>query len=243
MRRLVDALIACMLVGLLVGILHHSRRDRVEDDRIAEVRGALVRLREHALMHWAIAAPQRSGTTFPREPEAAWFGGPVPLNAAAPGTRPWLDIAPPDDILDHPPDPIITGREQAGFWYNPRYGLFRARVLPQATHDATLTLYNRLNDTALTSLQNEAPSARRPRTLTTMAEAPARAGSAPSTPAPIPTATSSVAAPPPAPDRGPGPVVTLRGAPEDDANTSSTPNGSRRTLRSLHRTDGSREPR
>ena len=79
----------------------------------------------------------------------AWFDNRLPTNIMVPGRQPWLDIAPAEDKSDHPPDPIISAAAQAGFWYNPNRGIFRARVLPQFTDEETLALYNQLNGTAL----------------------------------------------------------------------------------------------
>jgi hypothetical protein len=82
-----------------------------------------------------------------------------------PARQPWLDIAPPGDKSDHPSDPVITRGTQAGFWYNPNRGLFRARVAPQFNEEDTLELYNRLNNSNLRALPQpdfEQPFATRP---------------------------------------------------------------------------------
>ena len=74
------------------------------------------------------------------------------MNTAVPGRQPWLDIAPQGDHSYHPPDAVITRSDQAGFWYNPNRGIFRARVMPQWSPSATLQLYNQLNSVELEDL-------------------------------------------------------------------------------------------
>src|SRR5690606_29054642 len=71
-------------------------------------------------------------------------------------------VAPEGDTHDHPPDPVLISKEQAGFWYNPALGVFRARVPQQVTAQETLTLYNRVNGTALLSLPVSDDPARQP---------------------------------------------------------------------------------
>ena len=106
---------------------------------------------------------------FPRYISPEWFvADGLPMNATVPGRHPWLDVAPPDDHSDHPPDPVITWEGQAGIWYNPNRGVFRARVMPQWSETATLHLYNLLNDTELTRLSvSEIRGDRQPKPLMT----------------------------------------------------------------------------
>ena len=79
-------------------------------------------------------------TPFPARISPLWFDRDVPFNSLVSGRQPWIDVAPPGDMTDNPPDPVIQKAEQAGFWYNPNRGIIRARVIPQFTEVDTLNL-------------------------------------------------------------------------------------------------------
>ena len=170
MRLLIDSLIVVMLIGILVGVLLHHRGQQQHHDQLAQAREALARLHEQVLYRDALA----SGATdtdadaashgFPDRLEPAWFGGDVPSNPLAAPDHAWLDVAPDGDTKVHPPDPVLdpSSGVQAGFWYSPVAGVFRARVPAQLTVRATLELYNQVNGVALTSLPQDEDPARRP---------------------------------------------------------------------------------
>ncbi len=174
MRLLVDTLIALMLVGILVGVLLYHRQRTAELRDIALVHQSLAMLHEQAIYHGALQPlndPQDGGQAaqgenpMPATISLAWFGLSIPVNPLAPvlsGDQPWLDLAPPGDSGDHPPDPVITRPTQAAFWYNPARGIFRARIGPQFSNTQALTLYNRLNQTALQTLPTGNDSQRKP---------------------------------------------------------------------------------
>lgn len=149
MRLLIDSLIAVMLVAILGAILVHYREEQTRILRYQQVHLTLASLQEQALFRGALGEVETSPTHFPLEISVSWFDNRLPTNIMVPGRQPWLDIAPPEDSSDHPPDPVISRSDQAGFWYNPARGLFRARVMAQFTEEETLQLYNELNGTAL----------------------------------------------------------------------------------------------
>lgn len=162
MRLLIDSLIAVMLIGILAAVLLHHRHAQQQVEQYRQVHQALAALREQALYQAALREAASEEQTYPQEIDRAWFGAHLPINTVAPADHPWMDVAPEGDTHDHPPDPVLISKEQAGFWYNPALGVFRARVPQQVTAQETLTLYNRVNGTALLSLPVSDDPARQP---------------------------------------------------------------------------------
>lgn len=161
MRRVVDMLIVMLLVAVLVGLVWHYRHEQADLDDYRKVHEAISKLYEHALFQGSIEE-QTTQAGFPLMIQERWFAGNLPINVAVHPDQPWLDIAPLGDNADHPPDPVINTGEQAGFWYNPNRGLFRARVMPGFTDDETLEHYNQLNNTALKHLPRDDKPERQP---------------------------------------------------------------------------------
>ncbi len=161
-----------MLVGILGLVLVYHRHEEQRIEQYRQVHEALGSLYEQTLYHSVInpdfdyRAQDPLGLThhlhrFPTSIDPRWFEGVEPRNVLA-GSRPWLDVAPAGDAHDHPPDPILRRPDQAGFWYNPARGTFRARVPAQVTDEATVKLYNDLNNSALVRLTEEKGGSRRP---------------------------------------------------------------------------------
>ena len=164
MRRVVDILIVLLLVAVMIGLVLHYRGEQEALKNYRAVHEAISKLYEQALFQGSL----NENTTkagFPLMIYPKWFPEHLPVNVAVPDTQPWLDIAPLGDMSDHPPDPVIVDGEQAGFWYNPNRGLFRARVTLQFTEEETLTLYNQLNNTALKILPRDTKPERQPVSL------------------------------------------------------------------------------
>ncbi|GEM_PF-2501379 len=160
MRRVIDILIVLMLIAVLVGLVWHYRSEQKHLETYRTVHDSISRLYEQARFQGSLEDHGTRGG-FPLMIQTSWFKDGLPLNVAVPANQPWLDIAPIGDTGDHPPDPVITSREQAGFWYNPNRGLFRARVVPQFSEEETIELYNQLNNTALKSMPRENKAERR----------------------------------------------------------------------------------
>lgn len=149
MRLLIDSLIALILVAILGAVLVHYRDEQAKILRRQLVHQALSEMQEEAIVHGALDEVETNDAKFPLDVLEQWFDNGVPRNVFALPGCPWLDIAPPEDHSDQPPDPVIHQPTQAGFWYNPNRGIFRARVAAQFTEQATLDLYNQLNSTSL----------------------------------------------------------------------------------------------
>ena len=163
MRLVVDSLIALLLVAVLAGVLVHHLHAQHELDRYQQVHHALGKLYEQAIVNGS-NTDNPTETGFPLIMKQVWFE-PVPINVMIDPGHPWLDIAPPGDMANHPPDPIAYTKEQAGFWYNPNRGIFRARIKLQFAAADTLELYNQLNNCTLKKMPQDLNPARNPMSL------------------------------------------------------------------------------
>lgn len=158
MRLLIDTLIALMLVAILAAVLWQYRSDSRQGEQVQELHQSLARLQEQMLYRGALGETPTSPAGFPLEVSPTWFPEGLPFNNLVPGRQPWIDVAAADDPSEEPPDPILRRPDQAGFWYNPNRGIFRARVPPHFTRRATLELYNSANGTGLSSLEERTPA-------------------------------------------------------------------------------------
>lgn len=158
MKLVIESLAALMVVIALGAVVVIHRAGTVDSTKEAFVQESLARLAERTAYHAAMAAAEAETDADLKRAvrlqqiDPQWFGGDLPLNVLLEGDRPWIDVAPAGDLRDHPPDPIARTLEQAGFWYNPTLGIFRARVAPQLTDAAEIELYNRLNHSELEDL-------------------------------------------------------------------------------------------
>jgi hypothetical protein len=166
MRLLIDSIIAFMLVGLLVGVMIHHRQESAELNEVQAVHRSLGRLHEAATLHRVLDAEGDARRGYLRIVKPQWFGRDLPVNVLLGRDHPWIDVAPPGDLAEHPPDPVADASDQAGFWYNPGRGIFRARVMRQVSERETLALYNRVNGCALGSIVPDPDPARQPVALT-----------------------------------------------------------------------------
>jgi hypothetical protein len=162
MRLLIDSLIALMLAGILGGVLWHYRQEQQQIERYQGVYRSLARLQEQITLQRAVGIAEKGAAAYPPSVSPLWFEGDLPINPLLPVSQAWLDIAPPGDLSDHPPDPIAHRSEQGGFWYNPNRGLFRARIPGRLAEADTLRLYNQINHTHLTALHESDDPARSP---------------------------------------------------------------------------------
>ena len=149
MRIVIDIMIGLMLVAAVAGGLYlYNSRAQGERD-IESVRVALQQLQEQATYHRTVQSAIADRDVLLVHVHAQWFGEDVPTNLLVSGDRPWIDLAPPGDLGEHPPDPVVQSERQASFWYNPTTGIFRARVSPASSEAQTLALYNNVNGTDL----------------------------------------------------------------------------------------------
>ncbi len=151
-RLLIDGLIAILATGIFASLLLQRRQESRTAEQVVRVRQSLAQLQEQALFYGILREVELGPSGLPTQISPLWFRQGLPMNTMVPGRQPWIDIAPPGDLSEDPPDPVITRPDQAGFWYNPNRGVFRARVTPQWSDEATLRLYNELNGTTRQSL-------------------------------------------------------------------------------------------
>ncbi len=162
MRLIVDTLIVLLVLAVAAGVLLYLSDQEDESARLVQVQDALMRLHERMTYEKALGSVPRNRFGYPATMAIEWFGDAPPRNVLAPEAHPWLDVAPGGDMDEHPPDPVIESIRQAGIWYNPNRGLFRARVPRQISDRKTLDLYNEVNRTFLESLPLRVDEARQP---------------------------------------------------------------------------------
>ena len=161
-RLMVDGLIALLLVGVLTSVVMHRREQSRRSEEYTQVHEVLAQMHEQAVYRGVLQVGEDGIAGFPKDISPLWFPDGLPVNQLVPGSQPWVDVAPENDENDHPPDPIITSPTQAGIWYNPNRGVFRARVTPQWSDSATLELYNVVNETNLEMLVESKDPSRQP---------------------------------------------------------------------------------
>lgn len=162
MRIVIDIMIGLMVVSVIAGgvYLYNSRAQ--EENKVDAVRTALEQLEQQSDYHHTVQSAMAQRDVLLVHIHEQWFGEDVPTNVLLDGDRPWIDLAPPGDLGEHPPDPVASSEQQAGFWYNPTTGVFRARVRPAASEAQTLAMYNEVNGTALLGFEQIPDSSRQP---------------------------------------------------------------------------------
>jgi len=162
MRLLIDTLMALTVVALAGGGLWYYNSNQRQEHNVETVRSALDRLHDQAAYQGALGHFSNSPNGFPVHMMPEWFGEDLPVNVLLTSEHPWIDLAPPGDHSYHPPDPVARSKHQAGFWYNPNLGLFRARVPDTVAPSDALAQYNAINYTDLSELPFEREEARQP---------------------------------------------------------------------------------
>lgn len=146
MRLILDTLVALILVAVLAGLLWQLREEQVHWSRVEQVRQAIQVIQSQSLYHAAVGDVEATPHGHSRRIEADWFD-PRPENSLLRETpHRWLDRAEKEDYDRFDPPRIVADRSRAAFWYNPGRGLIRARVPMQLSHQATVDLYNLVND-------------------------------------------------------------------------------------------------
>lgn len=162
MRIVIDSLIVMMLVGVVAGIVVMRSGKKADEQGVAQVQASLDRLSEQAAYHTTVQSAMQGKDTMLVHVHEAWFGETLPTNSLLGDEHPWIDLAPPGDLGMHPPDPVATDLAQAGFWYNPTTGVFRARVTPRSSEAQTLARYNQVNGTSLDAFEQIPDPSRAP---------------------------------------------------------------------------------
>lgn len=162
MRIVIDIMIGLMLVAVVAGGLYLYNTEANDQREVASVRAALQQFQEQAAYHTTVQSAMAGRDVLLVHLHREWFGEDVPTNGLLKGDRPWIDLAPPGDLGLHPPDPVASSEDQAGFWYNPTTGTFRARVSPAASEALTLELYNEVNGSSLPAFDVIPDTSRQP---------------------------------------------------------------------------------
>ena len=156
MRLLIDSMILIMVVVIVAAAVLYQRAGRDTQANLLTVQQSLVDFDEQLTYHSVLwQSRNEQAGDYPPQVMPEWFKDGVPSNPLLAGQYPWIDIAPPEDYSQHPPDPIVEASGQAGFWYNPNLGIVRARVPRQVTEQKTLELYNQANHVYLSKLPTD----------------------------------------------------------------------------------------
>jgi hypothetical protein len=161
MRLLINSMTLTMAAVMIIAVMSHRRAAERQELDMMTVQDGLSLFEEKLAFHGALWQSDNElnevydAGFFPPHVMPQWFNGEAPANPLVSGDRPWIDIAPPDDFNEHPPDPLVDTDEQAAFWYNPNNGIVRARVPRQVSDTLTLALYNEANFTGLAELPRD----------------------------------------------------------------------------------------
>lgn len=153
MRLVIDSLVALMLTALLASIVLSNRgeQDWYQDIEVATV--DLHRLQREIYLQAALADVPLSDRGFPITVDPEWFQGSLPRNPLLGPDHPWLEVASAvHQHLMHPPKRMAADRSTAKFWYNPQFGVVRARVSSELSEEEALALYNQVNGCRLPNL-------------------------------------------------------------------------------------------
>ena len=154
MRLLIDILTALTLACLISGTMWFTKQHKAEEQAYDELRAAVGHIQQQIAVQAALGQVARTPQGYPERIDPEWFDGGLPVNDLLNGDHPWLEIAAAGELdLDHPLIRVATDPSVAGFWYNPRRGVVRARVPQRLSDEATLALYNRVNGASLDRLQ------------------------------------------------------------------------------------------
>lgn len=159
MRWCLDAV--AVLLGLAVaGVIAWTLHQRGVQEALAdEAAGEVRRLELEVKYRAATEAVDVNSRGWPKTVSASWFGAQPPTNVLLKGTRPWLEVAGPEDAgLLHPRIRMAVDETLAEFWYNPNQGVVRARVPILVSDEDATRLYNRINGTALASIFEVEPA-------------------------------------------------------------------------------------
>ncbi|MEQ9460585.1 MAG: prepilin-type N-terminal cleavage/methylation domain-containing protein [Phycisphaeraceae bacterium] len=153
---LIEILIVVVILGILAAVVVPQFSDASEEARVAASATNVRAVVDQIAMYYA-----RHGV-YPELIDGDWFVNDLtsPIGQGLPETvgydasnnaNKWHTTAkgvPPEGI------PASWG---GIYWYNPLNGSFRARVPEQATDQETIDLYNRVNNTGVTSLGQITP--------------------------------------------------------------------------------------
>jgi hypothetical protein len=149
--------LGCLLAGgAIFGV--RALDEYTKQTQVSTCESSLSGLRQMIKRHAGLGDESLTGRGWPTTIQPEWFEEGAPRNPFLGGTRPWIEIATPDEaLLMHPFVRCDTSGKRAEFWYNPYLGIVRARVPYLRTDRETIALYNDINDSELSSLFNAPP--------------------------------------------------------------------------------------
>ncbi|TVQ31693.1 MAG: type II secretion system protein [Phycisphaeraceae bacterium] len=154
MRRaftLIEILVVVVILGIISTIVFTVFGDVTGDARISATQSDLKNMKTQVQL-----VAQEEGGVFPEEITVdmlqGWFRIARPHPFSLPSTPLGVETAPPGDpTARHPANKLITGAA-FGWWYNPANGSLRSRIRDLGDPDANLELYNKINNTAISNL-------------------------------------------------------------------------------------------
>lgn len=156
LRRIVDVVAATAALAVVSSIGWYGYTEFEHHRNVKRVSEELRRFNSVLAFQAASGQTQINSRGWPMTIEPAWFTPGPPKNVLISPERPWVDIAPPEHAnLTDPMVRMAINHSVAAFWYNPYRGIVRARVPMQFSDERTLSLYNTVNGTSLTSIHAE----------------------------------------------------------------------------------------
>ncbi len=146
-----------MVLVLLTGsgwiVMHAHGREADQKQAEQRTKSAIQAIHRHINVISGTQGAELNGRGWPVTVDPTWFGSSVPVNALLKGSRPWLEVAAPDESdLQHPLVRQAVDRDTAAFWYNPGNGVVRARVSVMVSDKAAVEAYNRVNGAHIDTL-------------------------------------------------------------------------------------------
>lgn len=147
---LVELVVVVMVIGILVAIaarkipgIHHDARTAAAADSVR-------------MMQDAIDVETARTGAIPTDVDPEWFSSHrLPANPFAPNPAVVVQVdASGDTAREHPRNKVYVagGSTDGAFWYNSANGTIRARVERRKTNARTITLYNEVNRSNVTVL-------------------------------------------------------------------------------------------
>lgn len=153
MRLLFESLVALALVGILAGVMRFNQTGKDEERDADLLRDHIRLIEQQVTLQAVLERVPINEFGYPETIDPEWFGNSVPRHTLLDGPQPWLEVAAPSEWNnDHPDERIVITTDTAGFWYNPRKGVVRARVPQMISDQKTLELYNAVNSSGLKSI-------------------------------------------------------------------------------------------
>ena len=146
---LVELVVVVMVIGILVAIVAQKIPGIHRDARTAAAADSV------RMMQDAIDVETARTGAIPLDVDPEWFSSHrLPANPFASNPAIIVQVdATGDATMEHPRDKVYlaNGSADGAFWYNPANGTIRARVEQRKTNAQTITLYNEVNRSDVTT--------------------------------------------------------------------------------------------